>query len=397
MSIGLADLVEITDLKDLGTILQQVGPEQALVAGVNGHLSVQIVSERLLPKYPDAIARTKENFSYSSGPALILLDHDAPGAEMAGDSPTELLAILGALFPPIKNAAWLCVPSTSADIYDNSGCLVSDSRSYHLYFVAESGTDIPRFGAALYKRLWLSGYGHIQTSRAGTLLPRSLVDATVFSAERLDFCAPAILGKGLTQERKEPEYTPGGYVDTTLLKELSASEEAEYKKIVNAAKAKAAPEAAKIKQKYIRARVTEMAASGISEDEARETISRGLEKNELTPEFPLCFDDLGTCTVKDVLAYPATFNEATLADPLEPDAGRGKAKLFINKDGPSSLIRSATAAGCSSLCPAKAMRPPPVMPLSLMIWRKKLAGSRPFLYWNTAGSGGPPRKCWPCR
>ena len=76
---------------------------------------------------------------------------------------------------------------------DEAACLpVADAR------------DIPRIGRVLVGRLWLSGQGIMRVSASGQFLPRTLVDATVWQANRLDFASGASTGPGLEQRRGLP-------------------------------------------------------------------------------------------------------------------------------------------------------------------------------------------------
>jgi hypothetical protein len=70
----------------------------------------------------------------------------------------------------------------------------------------------------------------------------------------------------------------------------------------------------------------------VSQAEA-EKIANDAANYILQPEFELEFDELGQCTVREVLADPENYDGQTLADPLEGIAyGRGKAKVFRQVD-----------------------------------------------------------------
>src|SRR5262249_34403346 len=51
----------------------------------------------------------------------------------------------------------------------------------------------------IYQALWLAGHGYIMVSKSGQALDRSLVDASVWQPERLDFAAQPVLGEGLSR------------------------------------------------------------------------------------------------------------------------------------------------------------------------------------------------------
>jgi hypothetical protein len=64
---------------------------------------------------------------------------------------------------------------------------------------------LPELADVLFKRMWLGGHGYIVISRAGSMLVRSIFDASVFSPERLDFVAGANC-VDCEQRRPQPVY-----------------------------------------------------------------------------------------------------------------------------------------------------------------------------------------------
>ena len=136
--------------------------------------------------------------------------------------PEELVAVVGEIFPPFLDAARFVKHSTSAFIYSTATGELLSSRepSYHVYFAAANASDLPRFGKALFQRLWLAGYGYGRLSESGSFLKRGPIDAAVFSPERCDFVAGAVLGDGLEQRLPPGQYVPGDYLDTEQLPDL---------------------------------------------------------------------------------------------------------------------------------------------------------------------------------
>jgi len=85
-----------------------------------------------------------------------------------------------------------------------------------------NASDIPRYGKLLFDRLWLAGYGFIALSSNGAMLDRTIIDAAVFSPERLDFVGkPVISSAGLEYTPIEPKFISGDMLDTSLLADLS--------------------------------------------------------------------------------------------------------------------------------------------------------------------------------
>src|SRR5208337_4054061 len=98
---------------------------------------------------------------------------------------------------------------------------------FHIYNAVTDASDIPRFGRVLFKRLWLADYGYIAISRAGTFQVRSIIDASIYSPEKLDFVGRPVVGDGLVYSNFKVGYKSksGGYLDTRMLPDLSMDEE----------------------------------------------------------------------------------------------------------------------------------------------------------------------------
>ena len=109
---------------------------------------------------------------------------------------------------------------------------------------------IPRAGQVLFDRLWLAGFGRYEISKSGALLARTVMDATVFQPERLDFCGGAAVGKGLVQRLPEPVLFNGDapYLDTrAALPDLTAEERERLAHLREALVAPLAEERARIR------------------------------------------------------------------------------------------------------------------------------------------------------
>ena len=130
----------------------------------------------------------------------------------------------------------------------------------------------------------------------------------------------------------------------SALLELTPEEEANFQRLVEAAKALMRGEAERVRLVYIDARSDEIAARrGIPKAEARWTVEAAVsEKADLYPDFLLKFDRHGWVSVADVLADLKKYDRATLADPLEPDynGGRNVAILYANIGKGRSIIHS---------------------------------------------------------
>ena len=197
----------------LAKLLENMPSNKAIALGrLRADLAdeVQVVLKKDLNRSTsrNVIARTAEYLSYVPGePALMLLDHDAKGL------PVEIAAkvkagggfwrVMVAVMPVLGDAGRVRRRSTSAGLYNrNTGNLLANSASEHAYIAVQDGTDIERALKTLHDRLWLAGYGYFLVGAAGQLLDRSIIDASVYGAERLVFEGAPILSPPVGQSQK---------------------------------------------------------------------------------------------------------------------------------------------------------------------------------------------------
>ena len=218
-------------LSELSDYLGAVTKNQCLIHGTskegdNG--PVKVVVDAARRDGDDTISRTKDFFEYPAGPCLSMLDYD-PNPENGHDfDPEELIEAIDELFPGFAGVATVAALSTSSEVYLGEELKSSPGKpGFHLYFVAKDGRDLPRFGKVLFKRLWLAGHGYSKLSRGDIpkILRRAPIDTAVFGPERCDFSAGAVREDGLTQQRPLPVFRPGGYLDTSLLPDLTPEED----------------------------------------------------------------------------------------------------------------------------------------------------------------------------
>ena len=145
--------------------------------------------------------------------------------------------------------------------------------------LVQDAADIPRAGQVLVDRLWLAGYGHIEISRSGAMLERTLVDASVWQQSRLDFAGGAACGAGLDQRRGDPFLINAEALPTDTrdaLYDLTAEERDQLNAIKSEAKSAAKPNAEEVKEVWVAERVREITA--LTDQSDKEAIERA-EKN----------------------------------------------------------------------------------------------------------------------
>lgn len=296
-----------------------------------------------------SIARTKDYLKRSEGPGLIALDFDGktyPRAVLDRlESSKGVSAALATVFPAFAGAARVSRSSVSVGIRNKTTDVTTDGNSgRHHYYIASDASDAARFGKVLRDRLMLSGWGWGAVSKAGTVLLRTLIDVDVTtSGFRLVYEADAILDDPRLEHvagAREPKIEKGGFLDTTLLPDLTTDEAAEVARIEAAIKAGLREECAKVKTAWLKERGQEMEARGVDAAVAERVLSHACDTHELTGDFAIHLDNGDAATVRDILATPAKYHKATCADPLEPDYGGGRDKAIIYTDGPRAHIYS---------------------------------------------------------
>jgi hypothetical protein len=293
----------------------------------------------------DRIARTKDNFIFRNGePSLILLDVDADDSYGSTNihSPAELVDFIKTILPSISDAAYMAKASASSGIMSaDTDELLTSNCGFHIYFVAQDGSDIPRFIETLFKKLVLKGFGHIKVSRSGSQLLRTVIDGAIKSPERIDYVAPAVIGDGLYRQAIAPTLRPGGMLDTTVLNDLTPEEERSYADLVKQLKSDTKEQASIVRNQYAECKSLELGVSKKKLMQLLESTDRGV----LEYDFILTLNDNSTVLVGEVCSNPSNWNRFSLRDPLDPGDGTSKAMIMVGDDH-SVRIHSFAHGGC---------------------------------------------------
>ncbi|MEI7608131.1 MAG: hypothetical protein WCJ64_12185 [Rhodospirillaceae bacterium] len=300
-------------------------------------------------EYEGAITRTPNNILYEPGaPAYMLVDLDTKGCppEIVARLKAEgLVSLLAGIVPAIASAARVQRASTSAGLYrTDTQQKFTDSEGQHLYILVADGADIPRALAVLFKRVWLAGLGWIALSKSGATLKRGVIDAAVDAPERLVFEGAPEIKAPLAQDTaaRKAIVTVGKALDTAeTLPDLDAEEEAEFERLVKAAKAKIAPEAVRVEREY-KNKEAEKAAKerDIPVEKARTLVEKRMG-GVLMGSDTIRFAYRASATVAEVLSDPESFNGQACADPVEgPEYGRTTASVFLNVGTGKPMINS---------------------------------------------------------
>ena len=260
MVSGNVERVSAKNIMELADVIKTLTPAQALGYGICREALAKIVTASLAAEDKSGtIARTREHFCFPEDGAFLMLDYDPPkGDNTQPLTPEDLRKVLTELCLELTSTPMLIRPSASSYIFNReTGEQLKGQGGLRCWIPVKSGTDIPRAGETLFKKLWLAGHGHIEISSAGTFLVRSLLDASVWQPERLDFCGGAACELPLEQRFPEPLFfnpdAPALNTETAL-PNLKSEEEVEYTRLVEAAKRAAEPEAERIREDWIESR-----------------------------------------------------------------------------------------------------------------------------------------------
>ncbi|NCA83834.1 MAG: hypothetical protein EOM72_14060, partial [Opitutae bacterium] len=319
---GLAETLHVPDLNAFAALLDALPASAALVYGVaDGHPKARVVSEKHAKANPDAITRTRRYFGFRRAPGVLMLDHDAKPDHLI--EPAALIAALKVAAPCLDTAPMLWRASASSGIETADGKALTGITGQRVYIpVADSGL-IPKAGKALTDLLWASGQGWIEIGKAGQALERSIVDASVWQPERLDFAAPPQIGPGLTRN-PPPSRIDGDPAALFDLKELIAladgTVQARASAARKAARAAAKPELIQARDQWVEETATTLATEhGLDIEDVKTTLRRAADRRELTGDFVLKCSDGSTPRVGDLLDNLEKWHGKRFVDPLEPD------------------------------------------------------------------------------
>jgi hypothetical protein len=335
---GTVETMTFQSMNEFAAMLGKLSPNTALGYGLNAHALARVVCQGNVQSTRESelpvIARTREHFFYAAAPGIMMIDVDAPKDGSATLTDDEVLGLLYAACPELRHAPHAITASASSHIYEGNKELIG-GRGIHVYWLVTDARDIRRAGGVLFKRLWLAGQGRIELSRAGTMLVRGLIDASVWQPERLDFAGGAYCEPPLEQRRPAPvvHCADGEPLDThQALPDLSLVDEGEYQKLVEQAKKCIQPQAEKARAEWVETQVErKLRGKGKTPeshpDEAKalsEVYTQAAGHGILYGDFDLLCEDGTTVSVREMLDDPSKWHGRRFADPLEPGYGNDR-------------------------------------------------------------------------
>lgn len=328
---GTVEMVNI-EFADLPKIIDNLTPNQAITHGVAVETltgPVPIVSRQLLPSNPGAVTRTLDKFFWPEE-GIIMFDYDpAPGTEPL--TKKELISAIQSLDPQLAKAAMIWRPSASSNIVGEDNTVYAGLRNQRVYIQYKNPDGMENFVKNLFMSAWEKELGYIFITAAGIPLERTVFDMAVFSPERLDFAAGGVCGKGLKKQVIFSRFTPGDVVDLNCITE--PHDPYRHEMTVSAAKRGVEGQIAEKRAEYVLQQAARIAErQGITKAKAKVVVESRME-NRLLPDDIVYTDDMEPITIRSILLEPDTYNGMVVRDPLEPEYGKSKAKIFVDEDG----------------------------------------------------------------
>jgi hypothetical protein len=343
LSEGTAERRECASLSDLARRFTELSARHAVTFGTFEHERCAVRSERASGDYTGSlplVQRTSACMRWRDGPGVMLLDYD-PLPDATPLDPEALVRAVRAAEPALENVSLLWRASSSSYLYaKDGGAELRGLRGQHLYLVVSDARRIKEVGETLLARLWLAGHGFMRLSANGSLLLRSIVDASVWTPERLVFVR-ADCGEGVEQRMPEPRVFHGAaggadaWLDPTTVGVLTAEDRAQVERLQHEAKNALQPAAHSARVAWIDAR-----AAGL-DDAAREAFRAAVDGGALPRALTVQLHDGRTLTVGDILENRAAFHGKRCADPVEPDyRGDGRIAVILTQGAGEPRIYS---------------------------------------------------------
>lgn len=307
----------------LSIIVKGLKPGQFITAGVHKTF--------IKGKCPKDATRSIEDFTYPEGSGMLIIDADSLH-KLGVKDVSEFVKSLRSLDKAFDNVALVCSPSASSNIiFDGSN---TGLRGLHCFIPVDNAKEIPKILDTLHMRSVLAGYGRAEVTANGKVLIKSLVDLAMKSSNQPCFEGGArLLEKKITQDREISSYA-GGQLPVSKITPITAKDRLEFEDICTRLKAPILKLAEKKRSEWVAKRIDEMVENGSSKTNAIEVIDRALNGGDLYGEYVIHTDKQGCVTVTEILANPTKFHEQTCADPVDPEYGQNKAKIYCKQDKP---------------------------------------------------------------
>ena len=322
---GQFETASVASIDELHVLLRNLKPGDFVTSGIHKE-----ISKGKCGLGKGDIRRTKEEFPFAIGqPGLLIIDSD--NIDKMGVNNIDNYAVI--LEKLIGNADYVLSPSASSGITYNN--IVGKIKGIHAFLLLKDVANVPIFLEILHKRSVILSYAWPLITENGQVLIRSLVDTAMKTSNQCCYEGGAILNDGITQKREVVCSVSSEEISFLDVVPLSEDEEIAFRDQVEKLTTSVKNEAENIRKDWRSSRHTQMVAKGCDPKNADQILDSALSDNHpiLSSEFEIQTDKYGTLTIREILANKEKYHEATCRDPLDPNYGSGKAKIYSNNQG----------------------------------------------------------------
>lgn len=313
----------VLEPENLLSFINLLKPGQFITAGVHQTLKSG--------RCPNDACRTKEEFIFSDEAGLLIVDCDSL-PELSIKTVDESIKALRSLDTALKKVQIVSSPSASSGITFKD--IRHGVRGLHLFILVDNAKSIPKALEILHKRSVLAGYVRPQITASGAVLIKSIIDQAMKSPNQPCFEGGARLLDTAIKQRRSIKSHGHGILQISKLKPLSEVEEANYLQRCNAVKNTVICESNAKHQEWREKRLDELVKKGLAPEKAKQLLDKAIDGGGLSGEIEISTDNFGLVTVAEILANPSKYHEQTCADPIEPEYGQSKAKIYSLQDEP---------------------------------------------------------------
>lgn len=330
---GRFEVIELGSMTEFIELLDGMTTDSAIALGCPTQESGELVTERQKQRgegAPDAITRTKKNFSFGSGEGVLLLDIDHRPDRPEVPTGLDLLIHLRGLIPELVGVEMVWRPSSSSLIVNtDTHQEVTGMRGQHVYVRCKTASQIEALGKMIIDRLWLQGQGFCGISKSGSILMYTLVDSSVFSPERIVYVSGAETVKPLQQQRPLQTVRDGtAALSIDQFQPLKAAQLKTIERLKQEAREEVRERAAGVREAWVEQRIKTIVDPDLKES-ARRAYTEAVERRVLTPDIELKLTSGDVITVADILENPDLYDHETMHDPLEWNypSGNGDSRI----------------------------------------------------------------------
>ena len=326
MTEGVANVIEIDSVSQLGAFLPLLESNQAITCGIPPAHDCALTTRAGADFRTDAVARTNEVFRFPYGAALFPIDVDVDSAAFA--SVQDVMDALESCSPWLQHVHRIARPSSSSFVAGRG------LRGVHVYLAVTRGTDIPALKERLQIEQWRAGRGFIKISKSGALLTRQLSDDLVYQPSRLMFEASPVCDTGITRDVPIAQMfvdrppviaigapvkfkSPEGYLIIDALPQMRDIEKRRFETAKRQAKDARRREAKKVAIDY---QIANAAAQGLDPKVGERfglIATRALGDARLPGTWEIAVKGIGRVKVADILANIESALGFQCADPFD--------------------------------------------------------------------------------